>query len=195
MQIIANNISKSYNGFEFIIKNFSYCFNHSNCYCITGNNGSGKSTILRLLAGLSQPTSGTIHYKECRKNSLGYVAPAMNLYEDLTVKELCEFQFSSETVTSFSREMIEKYELDTLMNKPIRSLSSGQKQRVKLFVASSNQPDILLLDEPSTNLDTRGFSIIENIIDDYKKNQKIIIIASNVQNEIDLTNVQIPLQS
>jgi len=194
MQIIANNISKSYNGFEFVIKNFSYSFNHSNCYCITGNNGSGKSTILRLLAGLSQPTSGTIHYEECRKNFLGYVAPAMNLYEDLTVKELCEFQFSSETVASFSREMIEKYELDTLMNKPIRSLSSGQKQRVKLFVASSNQPDILLLDEPSTNLDTRGFSIIENIIDDYKKNQKIIIIASNVQNEIDLTNVQIPLQ-
>lgn len=194
MQIIANNISKSYNGFEFVIKNFSYSFNYSNCYCITGNNGSGKSTLLRLLAGLSQPTSGTIRYEECGKNSLGYVAPAMNLYEDLTVKELCEFQFSAQTVASFSREMIEKYELDTLMNKPIRSLSSGQKQRVKLFVASSNQPDILLLDEPSTNLDTRGFSIIEKIVDDYKKSQKIIIIASNVQNEIDLTNVQIPLQ-
>jgi len=193
MQITVNNISKSYNGFEFVLKNFTYSFDHTSCYCITGNNGSGKSTLLRILAGLSQPTSGTIEYEKCSVNSIGFVAPAMNLYEDLTVKELCEFQFSSHTVASFSREMLEKYEVDSLMKKTIRSLSSGQKQRVKLFVASSNQPDILLLDEPSTNLDARGFSIIETIVDEYKKSEKIIIIASNLQNEINLTNVQIPL--
>lgn len=194
MNINVNNISKTYNGFEFVLKNFSYSFDHTNCYCITGNNGSGKSTLLRLLAGLSQPSSGTIDYKDCKKNSIGFVAPAMNLYEDLTVKELCEFQFSSQGVSSFTKEILLKYEVDTLMNKTIRSLSSGQKQRIKLFVASAIQTDILLLDEPSTNLDTRGFSIIEKIVDDYKQSEKIIIIASNLQNEIDVTNVQIPLQ-
>lgn len=193
MQITINNISKSYNGFEFVLKNFTYYFDDTKCYCITGNNGSGKSTLLRILAGLSQPTSGTIEYEQCSVNSLGFVAPAMNLYEDLTVKELCDFQFSSQKDATFSREMLEKYEVDTLMKKTIRSLSSGQKQRVKLFLAASNQPDILLLDEPSTNLDSRGFSIIETIVEEYKNSERIIIIASNLQNEIDLTNVQIPL--
>lgn len=193
MQIIAEQLSKSYNGIEYIIKNFSYTFDHNTTYCITGNNGSGKSTLLRMIAGLSNPTNGTVKAIDCDANSMGFVAPYMNIYEDMTVQEQCDFNFGAKNNYSLSNEDLAQFEVNTLMNKQIRALSSGQKQRVKLFLAASNNPDILFLDEPSTNLDIRGFKIIEYIVAKYKKNGKILIIASNLQTEIDLTNEKISL--
>lgn len=193
MQIIAHQLSKSYNGIEYIIKNFSYTFEHNVTYCITGNNGSGKSTLLRMLAGLSNPSSGSVTVENGNQQSFGFVAPYMNIYEDMTVEEHCDFHFSTKSQQKISDDEMVQFEVKTLMHKQIRELSSGQKQRVKLFLAASTNPDILFLDEPSTNLDIRGFKIIEYIVAKYKKNGKILIIASNLQTEIDLTNEQISL--
>ncbi len=191
--IEVTNIAKSFNNIDYIIKKFSYSFTPSFVYCLTGNNGSGKSTLLKMLALLSQPTSGSIFYNNINSTETGFVAPYMNLYEDLTVLEMCDFHNSVKSNIIITNELYEKFEIDTLKSKTIQSLSSGQKQRVKLFLAAYSLPEILFFDEPSTNLDNNGFKIIERIIEDYKQSDKILIIASNFSNEIDLSNVQIPI--
>jgi len=191
--IEVTNIAKSFNNIDYIIKKFSYSFTPSFVYCLTGNNGSGKSTLLKMLALLSQPTSGSIFYNNINSTETGFVAPYMNLYEDLTVLEMCDFHNSVKSNIIITNELYEKFEIDTLKSKTIQSLSSGQKQRVKLFLAAYSSPEILFFDEPSTNLDNNGFKIIERIIEDYKQSDKILIIASNFSNEIDLSNVQIPI--
>lgn len=164
---------------------------------IAGSNGSGKSTLLRCLAGLLSPTEGEINWLERNEiisaqtvnQSMGYAAPYINLYDELTVIE--NLQFLSDIRRHFDttgniKRWIDKSGLSSLENQPYGTLSTGQQQRLRIAAALFHQPNILLLDEPGSNLDEAGRNLINEIANLYQDPQHLLIIASNDPRELEV---------
>ena len=195
MIIEFQEVSKRYR-FEWIIKNMSYRFNNTNSYAIIGNNGSGKSTLMQMISGYLSPSSGRLTfsnndivldvndiYKE-----ISFVAPYIELVEEFTLTEAINFH---KRFKPFSKEIEEINTLDflqlpkTALNKPIQYFSSGMKQRLKLGLSFMSQSAVLLLDEPTITLDREGISWYREMLEKYAFNQRLLIIASNVMEDIE----------
>lgn len=194
-KIEIKNISKSY-GRNKIIKDLSAVFDFG-IYGISGPNGSGKSTLMKCLAGLHLPDKGTIEWnlqdrnlenKELYKH-LGFSAPYIQFYRDMScvenlnlITELLGQEVNVESVRSVLEDvgLIEKSE-DWYGN-----LSSGQQQRLRIAGSLIKDPDFLLFDEPGTNLDSKGYKIVERVVQTAAANGKIVIIASNDPEELAL---------
>jgi len=164
---------------------------------IAGSNGSGKSTFLKCLGNLLRPTSGKVEWQQNEKlldrdafqQKLGYSAPYINLYNELTCRENLQFlaeirhQNSADEVIT---KWIAKVGLEHVADHPFGKLSTGQQQRLRLASALFHQPDILLLDEPGSNLDEAGRSLIAEITRSFQTSDKLLIIASNNPDELAL---------
>ena len=190
----VSDIGKHY-GETLLFRNISFELHKGDVLAITGWNGAGKSTLLRILAGLVRPSSGAVEMffngnpveKESRRRFIGMVAPAFSLYDELTGLENMEF-FA--TVRGLSDEG--NHCLDTLhrvglsdhAGKTCRDYSSGMKQRLKLAQALLHEPPLLLLDEPGSNLDSRGITIVEEIIAEQRA-LGVTVIASNEKREAE----------
>lgn len=166
---------------------------------IAGPNGSGKSTLLKCLAGLVMPTSGSVSWRKGEsglngkelKIHLGFIAPYINLYHELTVMENLKFilRLRGKTVPA---ERIDRHlarlELAEIRHRPFGELSTGQQQRARLACTLIYNPSILFLDEPGANLDKKGISLIRNIVEDFRNEDKLIFLASNNQKELELSD-------
>ncbi len=193
MQINLSNTGKRYNR-EWIFRKCSYEFNSGKSYAITGANGSGKSTLLQVIAGATLQNEGIIEYKsnqfhiepEQHYNHISIAAPYLELIEEMTAEEMLEFHATFKPLTqSLSvEEMLQIVGLEKAINKQIRYYSSGMKQRLKLAQAFFSNTPILLLDEPTTNLDADGITLYHNLISNYTKD-KLVIVSSNVKQEYD----------
>lgn len=171
---------------------------------IAGINGSGKSTLLRCLAGLLKPSSGSVQWvidgeqikRTNLKNSLGYAAPYIQLYEELTVRENLEFIRNVRSLNSSNSisNLLEPLGADQLLERHFGELSTGQQQRIKLAAAIIHDPNILLLDEPGSNLDEAGKEIILSLVERYKNRNRMVVIASNQEYELALCNEIIELK-
>ncbi len=191
----VNNLTKSYNRKK-VLNGLS--FEHSSGILgIGGSNGSGKSTLLKCLAYLLRPSSGEIAWfeneqsldKQEVKATLGYAAPYLNLYEDLTLLENLEFLSDlseSEHTKEYFLNLLAKVQLDGFEQRLYKSLSTGQQQRVKLAVSLLRNPKILLLDEPGSNLDTKGNKLVAEIVNEQHEKNCLVIIASNSAEELGL---------
>jgi len=191
MQISLNNIGKRYNR-EWIFRQFSYTFTSGKKYAITGPNGSGKSTLLQVIAGAISHNEGTIQYSnnhiqyapEEIFKQLAIAAPYLELIEEMTAKEFLEFHSRFKNLRLPINEILQIAGLEKATNKQIRYYSSGMKQRLKLAQAFFCNAPILLLDEPTTNLDVKGIEVYSDLINNYTK-EKLIIISSNDKQEYD----------
>ena len=164
---------------------------------IAGPNGSGKSTILKCLSSLLRPTKGTIQWfyneneipKTLLKDYLGYAAPYVNHYPELTCSENLKFICNLRGIDKSDQHIEEILEYVGILHKKnelFGNLSSGQQQRIKLAGAIIHNPDILMLDEPGTNLDQKGHQLIERIARQRSSNNKMLIIATNDPKELEL---------
>lgn len=185
----AQNLSKRF-GNQIVFQNFSFELTGPGLYAITGKNGSGKSTLLKILAGLLSPTSGRVevfvHSQKIVEDyfkELSIATPYQELPEELTLAELIEFYKTFRKLDLLDYENLDQYLY--LVNsglKPIKTFSSGMKQRVRLGLAFRTKGSLLFLDEPTSNLDQEG-------TDWYQLNvrllasQKLIIVSSNHQPE------------
>jgi len=188
-------ISKSFNG-RAIFKDLSFSFLPGKSYVIAGANGSGKSTLLRILCGLLRPTAGKVileiegkllQHPHERGRYLGYLSFDLNLYERLTALENLSF-FASLKGLNLKKndflELLEKVQLKEQAELNVAAFSTGMKQRLKLAFALLHRPAILLLDEPTANLDKRGKELVEEIICGQKQ-RGMVIVASNEPAEVE----------
>lgn len=187
------NIGKRYNK-NYVFKNLSYVFEPNKTYAITGKNGSGKSTLLQIIYGYLTHSEGEILYTfngikinegELYKH-VSFTSPYLELPEDFTLAEILDFHFSLvQPVSSFNvAEVLKQSKLAGSENKFIKAFSSGMKQRLKLILAIYTQSPLLLLDEPTSNLDDEGmFWYKQTILSNHSK--RTIIIASNQHFEYD----------
>jgi ABC-type multidrug transport system ATPase subunit len=189
MQITLNNTGKRYNR-EWIFRHCNYSFTSGKNYAITGPNGSGKSTLLQVIAGATLHNEGTVEYRTTDSihhyNSISIAAPYLELIEEMTAKEILDFHSKFKPLSSSLsfEEMLKIVGLEKAINKQLRYFSSGMKQRLKLAQAFFTNTPVLLLDEPTTNLDADGIVLYQNLISNYTKN-KLVIVSSNVKEEYD----------
>lgn len=178
-----------------VLKDLSFSF-QTPVLGISGSNGSGKSTLLRCLTGLLKPTSGSVLWSvdsftynpKQIKPLLGFSAPYVELYEELTISENLNFLFDlqNKTIHKGIKDHLTFFEAEDFINSQYGHLSTGQQQRVKLAAATINSPSILVLDEPGSNLDLAGKEIIKNLVKRFRDEEKMVLIASNLSEELSL---------
>lgn len=185
MNISLSNIGKRFNR-EWIFRNLNYNFLAPKKYAITGSNGSGKSTLLQVIAGSASSNEGNIQYSifntpcsnEEHYRHISIAAPYLELIEEMTANELLDFHTAFKSLSVSKTEALQIVGLDKAANKQIRYYSSGMKQRLKLAQAFFSNTPVLLLDEPTTNLDAEGIALYQNLIQNHSK-EKLVIISSN----------------
>lgn len=188
MKIIADNIGKRFTLHQWIFKDLSFEFNIAHRYGIQGPNGSGKSTLLSILSGINLPSKGTLNYYKDDKAIDGLLwhqyltisTPYSDLIDYLTLEELLDFYLNFKKFQSSidKNNFLEIVFLAQHKNKLVKHFSSGMKQRLKLALAILTESDVLLLDEPCTNLDVNTTEWYYSLLNQYTKN-KLVIVASN----------------
>lgn len=199
MDILLEKISKRYRR-DWIFKSIDFQFQSGKSYAITGPNGSGKSTFLKVLASHLTPTKGKISFQKDNQEikldvvykNLSYSAPYIELLEEFTLTEMVDFhqKFKPFYENTSTKDLIKKAYLQESSDKEIRFFSSGMKQRLKLALSILSKSDILILDEPTTNLDRRGMDWYKSLILEFKKN-RTLLIASNVTEDFDFCDHQL----
>jgi ABC-type multidrug transport system ATPase subunit len=187
MQIQVENLGKKFNR-DWIFRNLSATFSADVSYAITGANGSGKSTLLQTLAGLLPPTEGKLSLRQNQQTItpdeifryLVMAAPYQELIEEFTLIETVRFhtRFKPLKKGITAKDFIELIYLPKALHKPVKFFSSGMKQRLKLGLAFYSDTPVLLLDEPTSNLDKTGIAWYSSQIAQNLQN-RIVIICSN----------------
>lgn len=190
MEILIEKLSKRYN-YEWIFRNADYKFLSGNTYVIVGPNGSGKSTLLQVLSGMVPPTDGRISYShrsgavepENIFRHLTLAAPYMDLIEEFTLTEMVNFHFSLRRSRGNAGidEVIKQMRLSHAADKQIINFSSGMKQRLKLGLSFLTESDIILLDEPGSNLDAAAFNWYREQLAALPPDSLVIIASNNPQ--------------
>ncbi len=193
MNIKLEGIGKRYN-YEWIFRKLDYEFTVKEPVVILGSNGSGKSTLLQILTGRSLQSEGTIKWfddsgkeidSEVIFKQVVIAAPYQELIEEFTLLECLDFHFSlKQSINGLKpAEIIEILQLERAKRKPVRYFSSGMKQRLKLGLAILSVADILLLDEPCSNLDQAGMNWYANMVEKFGKDRLIVVASNNQVNE------------
>ncbi len=193
MQIKLTKVGKRFNK-EWIFRNLNFEFQSQGSYAIIGPNGSGKSTLLQILAGAITFNEGEIEYFSDGKKidpeivfkNISIAAPYLELVEEMTLLEFLQFHSKLKKwhPSVDSKKIISIINLEEAAQKQIRYYSSGMKQRVKLAQAIFSNVDVILLDEPCTNLDTEGIMLYKKLVSDHCSN-RVLIVGSNDTEEYD----------
>lgn len=197
MSILSlQNIRFSYNKSANVLENLSYEFEKGKVYAIVGRSGAGKTTLLSLLSGLTSPTGGSIMFDgkdikkidryKYRSRYVGVVFQQFNLLPHLTAVENVELSMRAsgkkiQNKRKLGFSLLNKVALDEdLAKRRVLKLSGGEQQRVAIARALSYNPDIILADEPTGNLDMATQEEIMNIFRQLAKEEnKCIIIVSH----------------
>jgi ABC-type multidrug transport system ATPase subunit len=189
LNISLQQVGKRFNR-EWVFKNLSYSFKQGEFYALTGANGSGKSTLLQVIAGAVLHSTGQVLYSDNKQNveeniaykNIAICAPYLDVVEEFTATELLNFHSKFKQLSQPIATILAAVGLQNAAHKQIRLFSSGMKQRLKLAQAFFSNTSVLLLDEPTSNLDEEGINIYQNLIREHTKS-KLVIIASNDKNE------------
>ena len=193
--VSVNNLSKNFSSFE-AVKEISFSINESEILGLLGPNGCGKTTTIGMMLGLLKPTSGEViinglNVEKNRINLLkkmNFISPYIELPKKLTVKENLMVYGKLYSVNNINNRidyLTETLRLSEFINKKTGELSSGQKNRVSLAKAVVNDPDILLLDEPTASLDPETGDFVRTFIEKISSEKKIsILLASHNMNEV-----------
>lgn len=189
MQIKLNNTGKRFNR-EWIFRGCSYEFAAPKKYAITGSNGSGKSTLLQVISGSLTHNEGTVSFfqngetieSEEHFKHVSIAAPYLELIEEMTANEILDFHSQFKPLNITKAEALSIVNLTKAADKQIRYYSSGMKQRLKMAQAFFSNTPVLLLDEPTTNLDAEGIALYQQLIANHTAG-KLVIISSNDQQE------------
>lgn len=188
IELSARNISKRFrNRTLFAGVDFNAC--SGDVVAVTGSNGSGKSTFLKILGGMLRPSAGEVVLQingekvpsEEHSLSTGYVAPAVGVYHALSGRENLSFLRSFYVDTRVSEDdLLDMVGLGDAGSRPVGEYSSGMIQRIKIACALVGQPPVLLLDEPYSNLDEKGVSVVNSVVDHQRSGHGIVIVATNI---------------
>jgi len=199
----AESLSKTF-GRRLIFSGLNFEFSKKGIYGISGPNGSGKSTLVQIIAGLISPSAGKVRHimedkdipPEKLHNHIGFVSPYLVLYEEFTALENLEL-FAKIRNVHFNTEKIE-YLLKVFLlyerkDDLVKTYSSGMKQRMKFIFAMMHSPRLLILDEPTSNLDDEGKESVYRITRE-QGSDCIVLIASNERSDLELCSEKIVIQ-
>src|SRR5215211_2022460 len=194
--ILVENLTKKY-GQQKAVDNISFKINKGEIAGFIGPNGAGKSSTMKMLTSYMAPTSGTIIINDEKidkdpqkiKKKIGYLPENNPLYSDMAIVDYLKFCAQNQGVEKSQvaaqiKNMIHVCGLNPEKHKRINELSKGYRQRVGLAQALIHDPDILILDEPTTGLDPNQIIEIRSLIKDLGK-EKTIMLSSHILSEVE----------
>ncbi|WP_421870041.1 ATP-binding cassette domain-containing protein [Marinoscillum sp.] len=198
MSIVVENLTKKY-GEQKAVNDISFEIKTGEVVGFLGPNGAGKSTTMKIITCFMAPSSGDVRLDsdsihtdpEAIKKKIGYLPENNPLYLDMPVVEYLRFTAEIQgvpkaNIPSRIAEMIDRCGLDREKHKNINELSKGYRQRVGLAQAMIHDPEILILDEPTTGLDPNQIVEIRKLIKDLGK-EKTVILSSHILSEVEAT--------
>ena len=191
--IIANNINKRFGKLK-VLDNVSVTCNKGECIALIGPNASGKTTFIKCVLGMVVCDSGFITFngKNILQNwlyraDIGYM-PQIGRYPDsMTIGQVLGMMkdIRNNRLEQLDEELIQKFGLDQLVDKRMRTLSGGTRQKVSAALAFLFNPAVLILDEPTSGLDPLASEILKEKINKEKAKGKLILITSHILSELD----------
>ena len=194
--VIINSLTKQFNNI-LAVKNISFKINKGTIVGLLGPNGSGKSTTIGMILGLIKPSSGSViingqnieNYRTHLLEKMNFISPYVELPKKLTVEENLEVYgrlYGVKNLKDKISDLMKKLNLTEFSKRKTGELSSGQKNRISLAKALVNDPEILLLDEPTASLDPDVGDYIRGYIENYASNNgATILLASHNMNEVE----------
>ena len=194
--IEINNLNKKYRNI-LAVKNINFKINKGTIVGLLGPNGSGKSTTIGMMLGLIKPSSGSViingqnieNYRTHLLEKMNFISPYVELPKKLTVEENLEVYgrlYGVKNLKDKISDLMKKLNLTEFRKRKTGELSSGQKNRISLAKALVNDPEILLLDEPTASLDPDVGDYIRGYIENYASNNgATILLASHNMNEVE----------
>lgn len=182
-----------------VLDHISFTVNKGEILGFLGPNGAGKSTTMKIITSFWSPNSGSVIIDGVKvsqdsiatRTKIGYLPETVPLYEDMKVYEYLKFiaeirKIKKEDINSRIKDVIESCGLQKVVRKPIEELSKGYRQRVGLAQAIIHEPDILILDEPTTGLDPNQIVEIRDLIKKIGK-EKTVIFSTHILSEVSAT--------
>src|ERR1035438_6577642 len=183
--IAVSNLIKQFGRFA-ALRGVTAEFSGGKLYAILGDNGAGKTTLLRTLAGLNQPSSGEVAILGARKfhdicAQVGYMAHPSLLYDEMSGMENLEYFARLYGIAGSTRcsEVIRAVGLDPELVRPVGQYSQGMRQRMSLARALLNDPRILLLDEPFSNVDIRSAREMVGLLVEMRNAGKTLFVVTH----------------
>jgi sodium transport system ATP-binding protein len=208
--IEVKNLSKKFNapseekgifGFKkkdfWAVKDLNFNIKEGSVASILGPNGCGKTTTLRMIAGMLTPSKGTAFIdsidvrkdKQTVKSKIGYMTNNTSLYDRLSVVETIKFfaelnQIPEDIYMPRAEKLFHQLDMTKYLSKRIADLSTGMKQKTSIVRTLIHDPDLVVLDEPTTGVDVTGQSVIIDLIRTIKDSGKTLIFSTHQLNEV-----------
>jgi len=203
LRVAGEEISKVFNR-RTIFSRVSFSVAASETLLISGRNGSGKSTLVKILSHVLTPTSGKVTVEGpgdsgelAAVNVIGLVSPYLQMFEEFSARENLELAMRIRGLdfdAPATDALLDRVALYPRRNDPVRTFSSGMKQRVKYAFALLHSPPVLILDEPMANLDADGVEIVRRIMNEQRE-RGILIIATNDLDDVEHIDRRVDLNA
>lgn len=191
--IIASNVSKKFGKLK-VLDNISVTCVKGQCIALIGPNGCGKTTFIKSILGMVVCDSGFItfngknikHNWQYREN-IGYMPQIGRYPENMTIGQILDMMkdIRGKKKNTLDEELIKGFGLEEILNKRMRTLSGGTRQKVSAALAFLFSPDVLILDEPTAGLDPVSSEILKEKIIAEKNKGKLVLITSHILSELD----------
>ncbi|MBK6627566.1 MAG: ABC transporter ATP-binding protein [Flavobacteriales bacterium] len=200
MEVALRSVTKRF-GREVVFREVEHVFAAGSRTALLGPNGSGKSTLLQVIGGALSATSGTVLHQldgrvidpEAVYRQVAFATPYLGLYEDLSLRDTLAFhrRFKPFRPGLADVDVARAAYLDKELDKPVRQFSSGMKQRLKLVLAVMSDVPLLLLDEPTSNLDARGTTWSVELLQAHVEGRTLVVASNRVEAETALCTAQL----
>jgi ABC-2 type transport system ATP-binding protein len=196
MRLVMHNLSKVYRGGVQALDGVEMTI-ESGMFGLLGPNGAGKTTLMRILAGILHPTDGTVQVGEFNGNTergrtsikrvLGYLPQDLGMYPDLSAREFLDYVAilkgldNRHTRKGRVEEMLEMVALSDVANRKLKTFSGGMKRRVGIAQALLNDPQLLIVDEPTAGLDPEERIRFRNLLSDLGGNRTVLLSTHIVE--------------
>jgi heme exporter protein A len=201
LTLTGKDLKKLFN-WRVIFRGINFEVSAGQTLLVTGRNGSGKSTLVKIMSGVLTPNAGNVTIEgagllkgESRADALGLVSPYLQMYDEFSARENLQFALAirgRKEDAEWIDDLLRRVGLFVRRNDPVRTYSSGMKQRVKYAFALAHRPPVLILDEPMANLDSEGMSIVRDIMS-LQRNEGILVVATNDLSDIDRYDLRVDL--
>ncbi len=201
--LTARGLKKVFNR-RVIFDDITFSVGPSQTLLVSGRNGSGKSTLMKIVAGVLEPSAGSVSIggtegtgEWAKLHTTGLVSPYLNLYDEFTAEENLRIAMAIRGLAfpgAVANDLLKRVGLFHRKDDPVRTYSSGMKQRAKYAFALIHRPAILLLDEPMSNLDTEGIGAVREIMEDHRRSG-LLVVATNDLTDVDRWDGKVDLNA